>query len=78
MKLDKELVKFIRTIYGLTQYEFGKKIGYSRTYVMMIERGFRDLSKQYENKIIETFDLKINDIVELKEWLKSVKMEVYS
>ena len=73
--MNKELVKFIRNLHGMTQNEFGDYLGYSRCYVMMIECGYRDLSKNYEEKIIKKFNLSLDDITHLNEMAKTLRKE---
>ena len=69
--MDRVLVKFIRILHGFTQEEFGRFLGFSRSYVMMVERGHRDLSENYKGKIMEAFNLTTNDILKLKELEKA-------
>ena len=71
--MDKELVKFIRNLFGMTQNDFGKQLGFSRTYVMMIECGYRAISKRYEDQIMRTFNLSVEDIIKYKELKHSVR-----
>ncbi|MDO7487021.1 helix-turn-helix transcriptional regulator [Peribacillus frigoritolerans] len=74
--MNKELAKFIRNILGLTQEQFGKKLGYSKVYVTYVETGLRDVSRKYESKIKEVFDISTEDMIMYEAMLvKTNKMK---
>lgn len=59
----KERIKTLRKILGLTQKEFGEKIGVSNFTISDIEKGKRILTERNMNLICERFNVN-------KEWLK--------
>ena len=56
-------ISAVRKHFGLTQEEFGKRLGISRNYVWMLERGEREPSQRTIKDICDKFN--IND-----SWLR--------
>lgn len=62
-------ISAVRKHFGLTQEEFGKRLGISRNYVWMLERGEREPSQRTFKDICDKFN--IND-----DWLRSGEGEM--
>jgi len=57
MKMNKEIVKFIRKSYNLTQRDFAKLVSCSFSLIALVEVGKRRVTTDLENKIKSAFDL---------------------
>lgn len=60
----RERVIELREELGLSQAEFGRRIGYSDPYISQIERGIRPINLRFFNAVISGFDVSTN-------WLKN-------
>lgn len=72
-ELDKEMVKFIRKMTGLTQVEFAERLGYTSVYFSMIETGARNVSKEVEGRIMREFELSKAEIATYRQLMNKMK-----
>lgn len=56
---DKDIIRMIREFMGLTQEEFGKRIGKSRRTVQEYERGTTTYSIKTFRKILQEFNFEV-------------------
>jgi transcriptional regulator with XRE-family HTH domain len=70
--LDKEIIKFIRKNYNLSQREFAKMINCSFSLVALIEIGKRNVSDNIEKKIKNAFGLETQDIESITSIIKEI------
>ena len=54
-RFDTEAVKRLRTSKGLSQEEFGRRMGYTRAMVSLVERGDANPSVAYLERMAATF-----------------------
>jgi transcriptional regulator with XRE-family HTH domain len=55
--LNKEIIKYIREKYNLTQRDFAKMVNCSFALIALVEVGKRRITFNLENKIKQAFDL---------------------
>ncbi|MDZ5473735.1 XRE family transcriptional regulator [Bacillus sp. 31A1R] len=55
--MNKEIIKFLRRSYNLTQRDFAKLVNCSYALIALVEVGKRTVTKDLETKIKEAFDL---------------------
>lgn len=70
MKEIKDRLKTIRINANMSQDEFGKMIGISRSQISCYEKGLRDITERSLNDICREFNVN-------KEWLLTGKGEMY-
>ncbi|MGD6877443.1 helix-turn-helix transcriptional regulator [Bacillus infantis] len=70
--MDKEIIKFIRSNYNLSQREFAKMINCSFSLVALIEIGKRNVSDNIEKKIKNAFGLEAQDIESITSIIKEI------
>ncbi|MGD6858051.1 helix-turn-helix transcriptional regulator [Bacillus infantis] len=70
--MDKEIIKFIRNNYNLSQREFAKMINCSFSLVALIEIGKRNVSDNIEKKIKNAFGLEAQDIESITSIIKEI------
>lgn len=63
MNIFKERLKDLRTSLSLTQEEFAKRLGISKSAVGMYERGEREPSIKLLAKIADTFNVDVNYLI---------------
>jgi transcriptional regulator with XRE-family HTH domain len=56
-KMNKEIIKFIRESYDMTQRDFAKIVSCSFSLIALVELGKRRVTSNLENKIKAAFDL---------------------
>lgn len=57
MRMDKEIIKFIRNSYEMNQRDFAKMVSCSFSLIALVEVGKRRVTDNLENKIKTAFDL---------------------
>jgi len=55
--MNKEIIKFLRESYNMTQRDFAKIVSCSFSLIALVELGKRRVTSNLENKIKEAFDL---------------------
>lgn len=55
--MNKEIIKFLRGSYNLTQRDFARLVNCSYALIALVEVGKRKVTKDLENKVREAFDL---------------------
>jgi len=70
--MDIELFRFIRVSRRMTQRDFAKAIGVSHGLVAQIEANMKRLSPRTATRVREAFELKDEDLSQLRKVLKSV------
>ncbi|MFT8322170.1 MAG: helix-turn-helix transcriptional regulator [Bacillus sp. (in: firmicutes)] len=60
--MDKDIIKYIRKNYEMTQRDFAKLVNCSFALIALVEVGKRNVSKNLENKIKTAFNLDDQDI----------------
>ncbi|HWJ79803.1 MAG TPA: helix-turn-helix transcriptional regulator [Niallia sp.] len=60
--MNKEIIKFIRKNYEMTQREFARVVNCSFALIALVEVGKRNVSQDLENKIKQSFNLDDQDI----------------
>lgn len=56
-KMNKEIIKFIRESYNMTQRDFARIVSCSFSLIALVEVGKRRVTSNLENKIKTAFDL---------------------
>lgn len=74
-RMNKEDVKLIRKLMGLTQYELANQLGYSKCYVGYVEQGLRPVTKKLINKIRNVYGLDAADLSGYKILTNKIKGE---
>lgn len=64
--IDKDFLKYVRNVLNMTQDEFAEATGYSKIYISYIEMGRRELSQKFEQKIISTFELTEDELIQYR------------
>lgn len=70
MNKIKDRLKTVRTDLNMSQDEFGKQIGISRSQISCYEKGLRDITERSINDICREFNIN-------KEWLLTGEGEMY-
>ncbi|MDP4164056.1 MAG: helix-turn-helix transcriptional regulator [Bacillota bacterium] len=70
--MNKEIIKFLRKSYNLTQRDFAKLVNCSFALIALIEVGKRSVSANLEDKIKFAFELDQNQIDSIIAIVKSV------
>ncbi|AIE60159.1 helix-turn-helix domain-containing protein [Bacillus methanolicus] len=60
--MNKEVIKFLRESYNMTQREFAKFVNCSYALIALVEVGKRRITENLENKIKIAFDLDDNQL----------------
>ncbi|MGP7815841.1 helix-turn-helix transcriptional regulator [Niallia sp. 01092] len=60
--MNKEIIKFLRKNYEMTQRDFAKIVDCSFALIALVEVGKRKVSKDLENKVKSAFNLDDQDI----------------
>ena len=60
--MNKEIIKFIRKNYEMTQRDFAKLVNCSFALIALVEVGKRNVSKDLENKVKNAFNLDDQDV----------------
>ncbi|MCE4047824.1 MULTISPECIES: helix-turn-helix transcriptional regulator [Bacillaceae] len=60
--MNKEIIKFIRKNYEMTQRDFAKVVNCSFALIALVEVGKRNVSKELENKVKTAFNIDDQDI----------------
>ncbi|WP_075981771.1 helix-turn-helix domain-containing protein [Bacillus massilinigeriensis] len=55
--MNKEIIKFLRESYNMTQRDFARIVNCSYALIALVEIGKRNVTKNLEGKIIDAFDL---------------------
>ncbi|KAB7671153.1 helix-turn-helix transcriptional regulator [Bacillus sp. B1-b2] len=63
--MNKDIIKFIRKNYEMTQREFARVVNCSFALIALVEVGKRNVSKDLENKIRQSFNLDDQDIASI-------------
>ncbi|MEI2464855.1 helix-turn-helix transcriptional regulator, partial [Niallia taxi] len=60
--MNKEIIKFIRKNYEMTQRDFAKVVNCSFALIALVEVGKRNVSKELEHKVKTAFNIDDQDI----------------
>ncbi|MBP3041214.1 helix-turn-helix transcriptional regulator [Bacillaceae bacterium Marseille-Q3522] len=74
--MNKEMIKFLRKSYHLTQRDFAKLVNCSFALLALVEVGKRRVSANLEKKIKETFNLDDREIESLTTLLSEISKGV--
>ena len=70
--MNKEIIKFIRKNYEMTQREFARVVNCSFALIALVEVGKRNVSKDLENKIRQSFNIDDQDIASITSILTEI------
>ncbi|MBU0994688.1 MAG: helix-turn-helix transcriptional regulator [Proteobacteria bacterium] len=76
MAISLQFIRNVRTKFNLTQEEFGKKIGYSRSYVRDIELGKVQPSRLFLEKISNEFHVSIDSLLSFDPILNAIELSI--
>lgn len=57
MKLNRRQLKVIRSVYRLSLEEMAQLLGYTTGYVHQVENGTNPITKEYNDRVVEAFEL---------------------
>jgi len=66
METNKKLLHLRRSL-GLTQEEFGKKLGVSNQFISQVESGKRNVGLRFLKKVSDTFGVKLTELIGKEE-----------
>ena len=70
--MNKDIIKFIRKNYEMTQREFARVVNCSFALIALVEVGKRNVSKDLENKVRQSFNLDDQDIASITSILTEI------
>lgn len=73
--MNKEDVRLIRKLLGVTQSEFASQLGYSKCYIGYVEQGLRPITKKLLNKISNIYGIENADLSAYKILTNKLKGE---
>lgn len=70
--MNKEVIKFLRASYNMTQRDFAKLVSCSFSLIALVEIGKRRVTADLENKIKEAFDLDEQQLESITSLISSI------
>ncbi|MFO1445626.1 helix-turn-helix transcriptional regulator [Bacillus sp. Bva_UNVM-123] len=74
--MDKDIIKFLRESYNMSQREFAKIVSCSFSLIALVEIGKRRVTTNLENKIKEAFDLDDQHLESIGSLLSEISKNV--
>jgi transcriptional regulator with XRE-family HTH domain len=74
MRIDNNTFYIIRKVHQLTTHQMANKLGYSQTYVSLIERGVENVTDNVRDRLIKVFGLNAEKLVEIKAIYKKFNL----
>ncbi len=76
MRMNKEIIKFIRKSYEMNQRDFAKIVSCSFSLIALVEVGKRSVTANLENKIKTAFDLDDQQLQSIASFVSEISKGV--